>query len=90
MSAAPVGWTARVLGRPDLTFVRDEQAGLSPLMRRAMEEASQAGESRRIDTGIPGVTMTERAFDDLLAIGPDAAADVVGIVRGLAEEQHRD
>src|SRR6185312_268540 len=37
VTAALNGWAARVLGRPDLTFVWDEQAGPSPLMRWAIE-----------------------------------------------------
>lgn len=77
---------ARVLLRPDLRFHWDGGVGISALGAWVQEQTRLAATRPPYESGIPGVTLSEVMMDNVLAMGPEGAADVMDFVRGIADD----
>lgn len=81
LNAALRDWADRLAGRGDLVWVFDDEI-TSPMVALASERlaAIEAGGVETYALG-DGVCIVEGAFDELLASGPDTAADIVDAVK---------
>lgn len=81
LNAALTDWAERVAGRGDLVWALDPGI-VSPLVEVAMEriDSIKAGTEETYDAG-GGVRITSSAMDELLAMGPDDAAQLMARLR---------
>jgi hypothetical protein len=91
ISSGLTRWAADVAGRDDLQFSWDPQLPVSPVVQAAVDRMEQfrAGQLSTIQIA-EGVVAVEPAFDWLLSLPPDDAAQITSTLRSAARQLAAD